>query len=820
MYNHSKARTVAFALAVIIGLSALSIIPVSYASTPSLNIYSSVEQNAHSLEGYDGNSTVYMTKYTDDTNVSGVNYSRAAQNFREEYVSGYQTSQNNTYGTPNSLYLVAGGNTEQVSYLSGAKYFLVDIPIAFMGAFRNSSRSTSVINNVNLSIHTSSPYINSSNAGDLYTTLRYQYGSGFNTTGPLDINSAKYRETLVSLALDGLGVLTSIAGVPCVGYAIAAGSAAYTIYGASTGHSPTMVSSFNGNGTGYEYFAVTNGSLAGSGNNTFFNDVFGSGVPLYLNIYPSQFATPVTYTINATSYMGTNYEAAGYNSDGTAIHLSEQIQAVPASEISGTVYLGSGHSIPDANHYVYLVDDHTGASYKVMTNSAGNYRFFAQPETDYTLYATYNSPSNGTSLYHPELSRNSLNFTTGSPGGLEYETLNVGGIIEGHVDGPSGSLSHAAIIVENSAGSSETVYTNSNGNYRASIGNTSTYSLYSVESGYTTSNTYAVVGNYLGVSYQNFTISYANYPITFQETGLSSGTSWSVSLNGTSETSTSSVISFSEHMGTYNYVVGSLSGYDISPKSGTITVTDQSISQNIKFTGTGTITFHESGLPTGASWTANAGSYSGSSSGSSISISGVPDGSYSYSIPNVDVKMSNGDTDVYSANPSGGTVSTGGSVSTTFSLSEVISPPSGGGGGGGGTGCVNGTTEILLANGTYTQAQNITIGTHVMTYNTTSHTYSSETVEDIFYSHHSRQYTVNGYLQASEYQPILTNHGYVEIRNLTKQDRIFNIFTGKYGKITDITVQNGNYTFYDFNIPPNHDFIAWEYVVYDLTIKP
>ena len=49
---------------------------------------------------------------------------------------------------------------------------------------------------------------------------------------------------------------------------------------------------------------------------------------------------------------------------------------------------------------------------------------------------------------------------------------------------------------------------------------------------------------------------------------------------------------------------------------------------------------------------------------------------------------------------------------------------------------------------------------------------------------------------------------------------ILNIFTGKYEKITGITVQNGNYTFYDFNIPPNHDFIAWEYVVYDLTIKP
>jgi hypothetical protein len=70
------------------------------------------------------------------------------------------------------------------------------------------------------------------------------------------------------------------------------------------------------------------------------------------------------------------------------------------------------------------------------------------------------------------------------------------------------------------------------------------------------------------------------------------------------------------------------------------------------------------------------------------------------------------------------------------------------------------------------------------------------------------------------YQPILTSQGYMQAQNLTTKDRIYDAFTGKYVKVTRITLSNGNYTMYDFQVPPDYDFIAWEYVVYDITIKP
>lgn len=268
--NISK-RLIAFVMVIATALSVLSFAPLTYASIPPVNIYSVVENNAHNWNGYYGNSTIYMTKYTNDTSFEGVNSTRAAQDFEEVNSWGYQSSKNNTNGTPNSLYLAAGNNSGGFGYSQDYAYLFVDLPIAFMGAFRNSSESTYVINNVEMSVRTSGPNVQPRTE----TCLNYLEGSGFNTTGPLDIDPSNYSETLVSLGLTGLGVLSIIADAPYVGYAIAATSSAYAVYGASTGHSPTMVSSATGNSTVYEYFAVKNGSTIGSGNTSFFNRVFG-----------------------------------------------------------------------------------------------------------------------------------------------------------------------------------------------------------------------------------------------------------------------------------------------------------------------------------------------------------------------------------------------------------------------------------------------------------------------------------------------------------------------------------------------------------------
>ena len=61
------------------------------------------------------------------------------------------------------------------------------------------------------------------------------------------------------------------------------------------------------------------------------------------------------------------------------------------------------------------------------------------------------------------------------------------------------------------------------------------------------------------------------YSITFDENGLKSGTSWSVTVNGDTKSSTSSSIAFIEKDGSYSYSISSINNYKgPSPQSGSV----------------------------------------------------------------------------------------------------------------------------------------------------------------------------------------------------------------------------------------------------------
>ncbi len=79
-----------------------------------------------------------------------------------------------------------------------------------------------------------------------------------------------------------------------------------------------------------------------------------------------------------------------------------------------------------------------------------------------------------------------------------------------------------------------------------------------------------------------------SYPVTFTESGLSSGTSWSVTFNGKTSSSTSTTISFSAVNGTYSYTIGAVSGYTSSPSSGSVTVNGASQGVSIAFSASST----------------------------------------------------------------------------------------------------------------------------------------------------------------------------------------------------------------------------------------
>ncbi len=135
------------------------------------------------------------------------------------------------------------------------------------------------------------------------------------------------------------------------------------------------------------------------------------------------------------------------------------------------------------------------------------------------------------------------------------------------------------------------------------------------------------------------------YAVTFTEIGLPSGTSWSVALNRTAESSSGASIGFTEPNGTYAFAVGAIAGFTVSLSSGSVTVNGADVTEAVTFTRvTYTVTFDEGGLPSGTTW--------------SLALEGVPEStnwvSIPYTEPNGSYWFTIGPVAGYAANPSSG----------------------------------------------------------------------------------------------------------------------------------------------------------------------
>src|SRR2546422_713045 len=159
------------------------------------------------------------------------------------------------------------------------------------------------------------------------------------------------------------------------------------------------------------------------------------------------------------------------------------------------------------------------------------------------------------------------------------------------------------------------------------------------------------------------------FPVTFTETGLPAGTSWSVALNGPSKTSTTTTITFYEPNGTYSYAVGGVPDYIAAPASGSVTLSGAPVGVTISFTSgtavTYTVTFTGTGLPSGSSWSVTLGGDMMSSISGTIAFT-KPNGTYTFSI---------GTVPGYSASPSSGTLTVNGrAVGVSISFAAVAPP--------------------------------------------------------------------------------------------------------------------------------------------------
>lgn len=122
------------------------------------------------------------------------------------------------------------------------------------------------------------------------------------------------------------------------------------------------------------------------------------------------------------------------------------------------------------------------------------------------------------------------------------------------------------------------------------------------------------------------------YSVNFVETGLPSGMQWGVSLNGAATTTVSPDVNFAVPNGTYSYMIEAPTNYGASPHSGSSKVNGNGVNVSVTFTLVKySVTFTETGLPSGIIWYVNSTlmASSGPQSESSYTI-GLSNTTYSY----------------------------------------------------------------------------------------------------------------------------------------------------------------------------------------------
>lgn len=142
--------------------------------------------------------------------------------------------------------------------------------------------------------------------------------------------------------------------------------------------------------------------------------------------------------------------------------------------------------------------------------------------------------------------------------------------------------------------------------------------------------------------------------VRFTESGLPTGTSWTVDLNGMTGNSTGTSVDFREPNGSLPFTVPSVLGYSPTPSAGTANITGAPVEIAIEFRAvTGTlypVTFLDGGLAATLSWSITFGGMTQSSAGAAI-VFRAGNGTYGFTV---------GLTRGFSASPSSGQVTVAG----------------------------------------------------------------------------------------------------------------------------------------------------------------
>lgn len=179
------------------------------------------------------------------------------------------------------------------------------------------------------------------------------------------------------------------------------------------------------------------------------------------------------------------------------------------------------------------------------------------------------------------------------------------------------------------------------------------------------------IGDSINVQVVFQSVPEATYNIVFTQTGLPEGTQWSVTLDGTTLSSTGATITFDPLNGTYSYTITGIAGYTPGTLSGTVVVNGQDVGVSATFTQvTYSVQFVALGLHDGLTWYVNLSSGHSLSSASQNMEVYLPNGTYTYTVDNVGA---------YNSTPSTGTFTVSGgspnSIGIFFNTSAPVPPP-------------------------------------------------------------------------------------------------------------------------------------------------
>ncbi len=152
--------------------------------------------------------------------------------------------------------------------------------------------------------------------------------------------------------------------------------------------------------------------------------------------------------------------------------------------------------------------------------------------------------------------------------------------------------------------------------------------------------------------------------VTFSETGLASGTLWSVTFDGVAESGVGASLSFDVLPGTYAFSVPGVAGYSLAPAAGTLVVGPLAVDQTVAFALENAVTFEAIGLPSGTSWTVVLNGDLVTGTASSFGFAEV-NGTYSYTV----VPPAG-----YTVSPADGTVTVAGATTVALDFTSTAAP--------------------------------------------------------------------------------------------------------------------------------------------------